>query len=500
MNDVHFHYYLAYMTEQGHQSGVDLWQVKLSCVKAKRLEMKRLSGLGAALVSVSLLAISAGAHAQSLEETLALAYNSNPTLLAERARLRATDEGYIQARSALFPTVSANASISSQESTSESTFIIGGTAFSSNSESNSTPKNYSITASQAIYRGGRTSGAIEQASSAVMAGREQLRSVEQAVLVDAVTAFMDVRRDFEVVNIRRNSADVLVRHLQAARDRFEVGEITRTDVAQAEARLSGAQAQLAAAQAQMAISRAAYERVTGQPAATLQDPSALPGLPDNLADAAELAYRYNPQLLSAQYGEDAARQGVRVARGAMRPEVSLQASASSARDSNFTGDVRDSTQVSARVSMPIFTGGLNGSRVRAALASEEQARFQVREARRQVTEGVAIAWNGYVASLAVIESSRQASRANEIAFDGVEQEAFVGIRTTLDVLDAEQELLESRLTLVTAERDSYVAGYRLMQAMGIASAEQLGLGVELYDPETQMDHSSVDNFDLTPWN
>ena len=151
--------------------------------------------------------------------------------------------------------------------------------------------------------------------------------------------------------------------------------------------------------------------------------------------------------------------------------------------------------------MPIFTGGLNRSRVRSAVAQEEQARYQVREARRQVTEAVTNAWYSYVASLAVIESSRQAVRANEIALDGVQQEAFVGIRTTLDVLNAEQELLESRLTFVTAERDSFVAGYRLLQAMGLASAESLGLDVEIYDAAAgESRESRFPNLDLTPWN
>lgn len=450
--------------------------------------------------SVSLLAMAAGAQAQTLEDTLTTAYNSNPTLQAERARLRSTEEGEVQARAGRLPTISADASISRQHTESESTFVIGGTPVASNSESDSTPKNYSLSASQALYRGGRTDGAINQASALVMAGRENLRAVEQTVLVDAVTAFMDVRRDQEVVSIRRNNVDVLAQQLQAARDRFEVGEITRTDVAQAEARLSGAQAQLSAAQAQLAASRAAYQRVTGEPPATLQEPPALPALPDNLGDAAELSYNNSPQLLAAQYGEQAAQYAIRVARGALRPEVSIQATASAARDSNFAGDTRDSTSIVGRVSVPIFTGGLNRSRVRAAVAQEEQARHQVREARRQVTEGVTNAWSGYVTSLAVIESSAQAVRANEIALEGVQQEAFVGIRTTLDVLNAEQELLDSRLTLVTAERDSYVAGYRLLQAMGLLSASGLGLDVQPYESDPATQGPRIPNFDLTPWN
>ncbi|GLK50776.1 TolC family outer membrane protein [Maricaulis virginensis] len=450
--------------------------------------------------SVSLIAMAAPAWGQSLEDTLIMAYNSNPTLQAERANLRAIDEGRVQAMAGRLPTVSADASISRQHVESQSTFVIGDDRVSSNSTSDATPKNYSLTASQLIYGGGQVSGAIDQATAQIMAGRESLRSVEQTVLVDAVTAFMDVRRDARVVEIRRNNAEVLAQHLQAARDRFEVGEITRTDVAQAEARLSGAQAELSAAQSQLAVSRAAYERVTGQPPATLEEPPALPGMPDSLADAAEFAYQSSPQLLAARFSEESARHAIRIARSNLRPEVTLSASASAARDSSFSGDERDSTSVTGRVSIPIFTGGLNRSRVRAAVAQEEQARHQVRQARRQVTEGVTNAWSNYVTSLAVIESSQQAVRANEIALDGVEQEAYVGIRTTLDVLDAEQELLNSRLTLVTAERDSYVAGYQLLQAMGLVSAEQLGLAVDVYDPaEQDMRQSRFPNLDLTPW-
>lgn len=242
------------------------------------------------------------------------------------------------------------------------------------------------------------------------------------------------------------------------------------------------------------------ERVTGQPPATLEEPPALPDMPETLAEAAEYAYASSPQLLAAQYSEEAARQAIRIARSNLRPQVTLGATASAARDSSFSGDERDSLSAVARVSVPIFTGGLNRSRVRAAVAQEEQARHQVREARRLVTEGVTNAWSNYVTSLAVIESSRQAVRANEIALDGVEQEAYVGIRTTLDVLDAEQELLESRLALVTAERDSYVAGFQLLQAMGLVSAERLGLDVDVYDPtEQDMRESRFTNLDLTPW-
>lgn len=461
--------------------------------------MSRLKSLALVLAAgASALALAGTVQAQTLEETLALAYNSNPTLQAERARLRSTDEGRVQAQAGRLPTVSASASITRSRSEGESFSAITNTTYSF--ESDATPKNFGLSASQPIYRGGRIDGAIDQATAVVMAGRESLRATEQTVLIQAVTTFMDVRRDGNVVEIRQNNVEVLAQQLRAAQDRFEVGEITRTDVSQAEARLSLAQAQLSAAQAQLAASRAAYERVTGQPAASLSAPPALPALPDNLADAAEYAFDNSPQLLAARYSEEASQHAIRIARGALRPEVSLTASASSARDSSFSGDVRDSASIMGQVSVPIFTGGLNRSRIRAAVAQEEQARHQVREARRQVTEAVTNAWYGYVTSLAVIESSRQAVVANEIALDGVQQEAFVGIRTTLDVLNAEQELLESRLTFVTAERDSFVAGYLLLQAMGLASAEQLGLNVDIYDAAAADSRESrFPNLDLTPW-
>ncbi|MHA6289194.1 TolC family outer membrane protein [Maricaulis sp. CAU 1757] len=461
--------------------------------------MVQLKRWALALAGGTAVFMSASAMAQTLEDTLVLAYNTNPTLQAERARLRATNEDLVQARAAWLPSISATGSVSQQHSESESFNPLFGT--STVNESDVTPKALSVTANQTVWAGGRIGGTIDRAEAVILAGRETLRSVEQDVIVTAVIAFMDVRRDAEVIEIRRNNVELLAQQLQAARDRFEVGEITRTDVAQAEARLSGAQAQLSSAQAQLAASRAAYERVTGEPPASLAEAPQLPPLPESLADAAELAFGYSPQLRAAQFFNEAAEHSIRIARSSLAPEFSVQARASTSRDNVVSGDYRDSTSITGQVSVPIFTGGLNRSRVRAARAEEEASEFQVRETRRQVIEAVTNAWNAYVASLAVIESSAQAVRANEIAFDGVEQEAFVGLRTTLDVLNAEQELLESRLILVTAERDSYVAGYRLMQAMGLLSAEQLALDVEIYDPAARnRSWFAIPNLDLTPWN
>ncbi|MFN3835796.1 MAG: TolC family outer membrane protein [Glycocaulis sp.] len=415
------------------------------------------------------MGIAQSADAQSLNETLEAAYRSNPVLAAERARLRQTREGAVQARSARLPGISANAGITETEGW-------GGTPDSGS-------VNYSLSASQNLYSGGGIDASVDQAMARIEAARYGLLNTEQQVLVDAVAAHLNVLRDTEIVSIRRNNVEVLAEQLRAARDRFEVGEITRTDVAQAEARLSGAQAQLSAAQATLAASRAGYERVTGTTPLDVQSPEALPAVPESYVIAADAAMHGNPLLVSALFGEQAAQAGIRVARSALRPDVSLTASASESRESDFTGRARGSVSVGARVAMPVFTGGLNESRVRQAVAAADESRMNVLNVRRQVAEGVSNAWNNYLAAEAVIRSSREAVRANEIAFEGVRQEAFVGLRTTLDVLNAEQELLNSRLELVRAERDYQVTAYALLQVMGQLTADRVGL--EPYEEEDQ---------------
>ncbi|MCW5723924.1 MAG: TolC family outer membrane protein [Maricaulaceae bacterium] len=443
----------------------------------------RATGFAAA---VAALALCGGAQAQTFEETLAMAYRGNPALQAERARLRAVDEGVVQARAGGLPSVSAQGSVSATHTDNSA------------GSSDTSSQSYSLSASQPLYQGGRITASVDQAGANVMAARESLRGVEQTVLFGAAQAFMDVTRDSAVVEIRRNNVEVLLRQLEAARDRFEVGEITRTDVAQAEARLSGARAQLSAALSQLAASRANYERVVGQAPATLGPQPGLPPIPQSLDDAVEVALNRNPQFRAAGYAEEAARHSIRVAESALRPQVSLGGSASHGRDSAFGGGGSERYTASAQVSMPIFTGGLNRSRVRAAVHGADQARQQVNETRRQVTESVTAAWNAVLASNSVIESSRQAVRANEIALDGVEQEAFVGLRTTLDVLNAEQELLESRLSLVSAERDYFIAGMRLLQAMGRLEAAEMGLDVEVYDPGAYARERATGGW--LPWN
>jgi TolC family type I secretion outer membrane protein len=304
---------------------------------------------------------------------------------------------------------------------------------------------------------------------------------------------MDVRRDEAILAIRQNNVAVLERQLQASRDRFEVGEITRTDVSQAEARLAGARSEYAAAQAAHNASRSAYERIVGQPPGTLDPEPPLPPLPADLDEAFAAAVDSNPDVIAAAFSEEAASASVRGARGSMLPTVSLSASASSSDNYaggpyEFTGDPAntESTSITTRVSIPLFSGNALSSQVRSARANESAARLSLRDVERRAREAVSSAWSAYLASVSQSESSSEQVRANELAYEGVEAEAAVGLRTTLDVLNAEQELLNARLALVQSQRNAYVAGFRVLQAVGAVNPENLGLAVEVYDPSVNL--------------
>ena len=439
--------------------------------------------VGGVLGAVSWAAL---ASAQTLEDSLALAYTSNPNLVSQRAQVRALDENFVQARSPALPSVSATVQTSTSSNVRSGTDPDFGFALNS---SDSDSLSYSLSADQTLYRGGRTRAAMDQALANIYAARAQLSSTEQSVLLDAVSAFMNVRRDEAILDIRANNVAVLERQLDASSDRFEVGEITRTDVSQAEARLAGARSQLAAAQAALTASRAGYERVVGQAPGTLAEPPPLPPLPEDLQAAFDLALENNPDVIAADFAEEAATAGVRNAKGAMLPTVSLSASASSSDSYNsgpfeFEGSPfeSESTQVGGRVSIPLYSAGVNSSSLRQARQNEARARSDRRNVERLVRESVSTAWSGYLAAQSQMESTSEQARANELAFEGVEAEAAVGLRTTLDVLNAEQELLNARLAFEQAERDAYVAAYRVLQAIGAVNPAFLDVDVEIYDP------------------
>lgn len=438
---------------------------------------------------VSLLAVTTvltgtfNLSAETLEEALAAAYESNPQLMAQRAALRGIDEGISRAKSGFLP------SLSGSYSYSEGDVKVGNTPSVSTSR-----ESLGLEANLNLFRGFQDRNAVRSARSSVMAGRAQLQSVEQQVLLDAVSAYMNVVRDEAVVSLNMNNVQVLERQLQASQDRFRVGEVTRTDVAQSEARLEGAKSTLLSAQATLASSRAQYRRVVGRTPATLETPNGKPELPSNLDAAIELAMELSPGVIAAQHSERAAEHAMNQAKGSLLPTVGVGASWSDTTNSGGVNDAgvpvtdqSESKGIGVTVSVPLYAGGARYSDIRRAKQLRSQRLMEIRQAERVAQERVFVAWDQYRAAVGQITSSEAQVRASEIALEGVRQEAYVGSRTTLDVLNAEQELLNARVALVRAQRDEFVAAYSLVSATGRLTAKDLGLGVTRYDPDAYTD-------------
>ncbi len=313
------------------------------------------------------------------------------------------------------------------------------------------------------------------------------------MLIGVIQAYVDVRRDQERLRISQENVAVLKRQLDESNARFEVGEITRTDVAQSQARLAAAEAGLASAQAQLSISRAGYTAVVGQnPADLAAEPSLASLLPATVEQAFDAAENNNPQVLAARYGESAAAARVASARAGYRPTVSARASLGyDAGKSNGVGDqfgdYDRSVTGAVTASIPLFTGGLTTSQVRAAAERENAARIAVEGAKRTALQSVSNAWSNLLASRSNLISNEEQVRATRIAFEGVRQEQQVGLRTTLDVLNAQQELRSAELALVSARRDEYVASASVLQAMGALNIAALAPSVERYDPKASYD-------------
>ncbi|MEP0070558.1 TolC family outer membrane protein [Pyruvatibacter sp.] len=447
---------------------------------------------GASFAALSLSLVFAGgmtaASAETLQDALVATYGSNPTLQAARAELRATDENVNQALANWRPSISATGT--SQFTQSDSDLRSGAGLTSLTAKDDRTTNTGTVTVQQNIFRGGRTVSQTRQAKAQVAAGRAQLTSTEQDVLLSAVTAYMDVLRDTATVELNQNNVAVLQRQLEASQDRFDVGEITRTDVAQSEARLSRSESSLIQAQANLINSRATYERVVGSAPGTLQAAPVLPPLPESEDAALATATVNNPTLVAARFAEEASRHAIRTAQGGLLPTLTVQGDYSQSDNPSSTVKSSETASVTGRLTIPLYQSGAEYSQIRQAKQLNSQSRLQIREATRSVEEGVASAWENYRAANARIVSDREQVRANEIALDGVQQEAQVGSRTTLDVLDAEQELLDSRVALVTSERNAYVAAYQVLSAIGRLNAGYLALPVDQYDPGQNYDDVS----------
>ncbi|MEQ8604134.1 MAG: TolC family outer membrane protein [Marivibrio sp.] len=426
---------------------------------------------GAAVCAVIGLSAPA-ASAQSLDEAMAKAYRDNPTLQARRAQLRAVDEGVPQALSGWRPSV-------------EMTGTVGGVRTRQNinpRKDTRTTRSLQLEIRQNLYNGGSTAANVAAAEADVLAERARLLSTEQSVLFDAVSAYMDVVRDQAVLSLNQQNERRLRRQLEATRDRFEVGEVTRTDVAQAESRLSRASSDRIRAAGNLEVSRATYERVVGAPPGELEQPTGLVELPSSRGEAVELAGARNPDVSATIYDRRSALSAIDSQVGDLLPDVDVVGTASHNRKTFSTDSEQNELRLTAELTVPIYQQGFQTSEVREAKQRARQALDAIEEARRAATEDATSAWETYRTSLAEIEAIREEVRAAEIALEGVQQEATVGQRTVLDVLDAEQELLDARVSLVEAERDLLVARYDLLGAVGGLTARDLGLDVDYYDP------------------
>jgi outer membrane protein len=415
--------------------------------------------------------------AETLTDALVKTYSGNPTIMAQRAQLRSLDEGVAVARAAGRPQVSGTAGVNQ-----DLTQTGGGTGRNVSA---------SVNVSYPLFNGGRVRNAIRAADERVLAGRANLKATEGDVFTEAVGAYMDVIRDRSIVTLNQNQVRVLETNLQATRDRFEVGDLTRTDVAQSEARLALAQSNLATAEGRLTGSEENYRRVIGELPDELAPPPPLPPLPTSPDEAVEIALANNSDLVAIAAQARAAGREVALARAGRLPTVSARGTGDAidylgTADRQFAVGAPDrtfQTGVGVLAQVPIYQGGLVGARVRQAQGLQSQLLEQGVEVERRVVANTRAAFSSYRAAVEAIESNQVAVNANTLALEGTRAEQTVGTRNVLDVLNAEQELLNSQVALVTARRDAYVAGFALLNAMGKAEAEDLNLdGGALYDP------------------
>lgn len=431
-----------------------------------------------AIASLIVVLAAGSASADTLREALVSTYNANPTLTGQRETLKSTDAGVAIARAAGRPQVSATVGVT-RDLTRSGRFDVGGS------------KGPFITGgvdlSYPLFQGGSVRNDIEAAKTRVEAGRATLRAVEGDIFTEAVAAYMDVIRDRAIVELNENQVKVLNTNLEATRDRFEIGDVTRTDVAQSEARLSLGRSNLTTVQGRLATSEENYRRVIGKRPEQLQPPPPLPPLPSTADQAVQIALANNADLIAVTRQAEAANFDVRSARGSRLPTVSAVASGDYA--STLSGETQGiprsgtATSVGVQGRIPLYQGGLPAARIRQAQALEGETLERRVATERAVIANARSAFATYQAATNAIASNQVAVSANELALEGARAENSVGTRTILDVLNAEQELLNSQVALVTARRDQYVAGFQLLNAMGQAEADDLGLdGGPLYDP------------------
>ena len=440
------------------------------------------------LAGLAVAAASTGAVADTLEWALVQAYQNNPSLNAQRAALRATDENVPQALSGYRPKLSVTGGggleYSNTLANSINQSVFPNTVTYSSVAKDLGQRSFGASATQTLYNGFQTANRTRQAESQVMGARETLRVTEQQVLLDAATAYMNLLRDQAILDLNRRNVEVLTEQLKQTRDRFNVGEVTRTDVAQAESRLAAGRSALLGAQSNYVTSQANYRRIIGVDPGRLDPGTPVDRLsPPALAGAIQQGETQSPSVLAAMYGVDIAELGVKISEGALYPNLSLTASAERSYLPAYNVNKQTLASVLGTLTIPIYQGGAEYSAIRQAKETVGQQRLNLDVNRDQARATVVQSWGQLDAAKAQIEATTAQVNAAEIALNGVREEARVGQRTTLDVLNAQQELVNARVALVTAQHDRVVASYTLLAAVGALSMQRLGLNVLIYDPQ-----------------
>jgi outer membrane protein len=448
----------------------------------------RLKTLGSDIrwaIGVAAFAALSPANGDTLEQALIQAYQSNPSLNSQRAVTRATDEGVPQALSGYRPKVTVTGTGGEQTSSTTTKTVTGGVGTWNTLAGYNSPASVGATVTQTLYNGFQTANKTRQAESAVLAARSALRVSEQTVLLSAATAYMNLLRDAAILDLQRRNVEVLQEQLRQTRDRFNVGEVTRTDVAQAESSLAAGRSQVLLAEANYTASVATYRQVIGVQPGKLAPASPVDRFsPHTLPGAIAVGTASNPAVTGAEYNVDVALQAVKVAEGALYPTVSVQGNFTQNWLSTQSLSVMNAYNASilGTVSVPIYQGGAEYSLIRQAKETLGQKRLDLDTARDTVRQNVVQAWGQLDAAKANISATEAQVQAAEIALNGVREEARVGQRTTFDVLTAQQTLVNARVALVTAQHDRVVASYTLLSAVGRLSPQVLGLHVPTYDP------------------
>jgi outer membrane protein len=436
-----------------------------------------------AIVALSVALLSSGARAETIGGALAKAYLNNPDINQQRAAVRAQDENIPKANAGYLPTVTAQGTAGHLHEEEDN---IPGTG---SYKSDTTPRTVGVSATETLWNGDRTGNSVRQAESGVLGAREQLRNTEQNVLLSAVTYYMDVLRDTAILDLDRNNVEVLQEQLRQTQDRFNVGEVTRTDVAQAEASLAGARATALGAQTQLQISLANYRKEIGDDPKSLSPVAPLARqLPKALPQAIAISQVEHPAIVAMLHGVDASQLAVKIAEGALYPTVGVTGQMEKEYDYNgVRGQQLYTASVVGQVSWTIWDGGLSYASTRQAKEQLGQQELQTDLQRDTVRAAVVAAWGMNENSTGVLRAARAQVQAAEVALAGVREEAKVGQRTTLDVLNQQQTLLNARVQLVTAQHDSVVNSYSLLSAVGRLSIATLGLAVPEYDPRVHFD-------------